>query len=101
MALNNYYRSEPDPLWSRFREESKNTQFYDDLRDYLLEEYSSTFTQFVELCSSPYDSLEYWEQVIEEDQDPKLIIDNLFQDIQASKQQRYVDNVIIGCSRSW
>lgn len=99
MALNGYYRSEPDPLWSRFREESKNSQFYDDIRDYLLEEHSSNFTQFIELCSFPCDSIEYWEELAESDQDPRRIIDSVFQDIQANRQQRYIENIIVGCSR--
>ncbi len=94
--VNSYYRSEPDKLWDRFKEQSKgHDSFYDEVRDYLLEQYASNFTQFVELCSPPYCELEYWEELAESGGDPRQLVDNVFIDQQAERQQRYIENVVI------
>ena len=91
----NYYKSEPDPIFIQFKEEIGHDNLLEDIRDYLLEEYSSNFTQFLELCSSPYDTSEYWKELLESEKDYKTIVDNLFQDDRLAKQQRYMTNVII------
>ena len=97
MALNSYYRTEPDPIWDRFREDSKNhAAFFDGIRDYLLEEHSSNLTQFIELCEDSLCTLEYWESLAESGKDPRQIIDDIVQDRQMLRQQRYIENVIIG-----
>ena len=96
MALNSYYRSEPDQLWDRFKEQDKgHAEFYDDVRDYLLEEHSSNFTQFIQQCSSPYDTVDFWSDLAESGRDPKRIVDDVFQDVQAERQQHYIEDVVI------
>lgn len=100
MALNSYYRSEPDPLWERFKEDSKgHSEFFDDIRDYLLEEHSSNFTQFIELCSSPYDSPEFWTDMAESGRDVRQVIDGIFQDEQMGRQQRYLEGIVISSEK--
>jgi len=94
--LNAYYRSEPDKVWDTFREASKgHASFYDDVRDYLLEEYGSNFTQFIEICTPPYNCLDYWEEAAENDTDVKKLIDDVYQDLQAERQQKYIENVVL------
>ncbi len=96
MALNAYYRSEPDPRWSQFREDSNgHAEFYDAVRDYLLDEHSSNFTQFLEFCTSPYDSFSYWEDLAKSGSNAKTIVDNIFEDVHAEQQQRFLQNVVI------
>ena len=95
--VNAYYRSEPDKLWERFKEQSNgHASFYDDVRDYLLEQHSSNFTQFIEILSPPYCEVEYWDKMAESGQDPRRVVDDVFQDEQAARQQKFMLNVVLG-----
>lgn len=93
--LNSYYKSEPDKMWDQLRENKKTSAFFDDAREYLLEEYSCNLTQFIELCISPVDTVEFWQELAESAISPKDAIDNLAQDLQGEKQQHYITDVVI------
>ena len=98
--VNAYYRSEPDKLWDRFKEQSNgHDSFYDEVRDYLLEQYASNFTQFIEICSPPYCDLDYWEEMAEAKEDPREVIDNVFLQQQAEHQQRYIEGVVLSSAK--
>ena len=95
--VNAYYRSEPDKLWDRFKEQSKgHDSFYDGCRTYLLDKYGSNFTQLIEILSPPYCDFEYWEEMAITGQDPRKIIDEVFQREQQEHAQRYIMNVVLG-----
>ena len=95
--ISSYYRSEPDALWDRFKEQSNgHAEFFDDVRDYLLEEYSTNFTQFIEILSPPACDVEYWDRMAESGADARKVIDDVFQDQQQERQQRYIANVVLG-----
>lgn len=94
--INSYYKSEPDRLWDQLREDTKNAEFFDECREYLLEEYGCNLTQFVEVCTPPCDTIEFWKELAESDVDPREAIDDIAQDEQGSKQQRFIGDIVIG-----
>lgn len=95
--LNSYYRSEPDKLWDRFKESSNgHASFYDEVRDYLLEQHGSNFTQFIETLSPPYCEVEYWDKMAESGRDSREVVDDVFLQEQQERQQKYIMNVVLG-----
>jgi len=92
-----YYKSEPDKIWDRFKEQSNgHAEFYDEVRDYLLQEYSSNFTQLIETLSPPFCEVEYWDRIAESGKDVRRVIDEVFQQEQQEHAQRYIMNVVLG-----
>jgi len=94
--INSYYRSEPDRIWERLRDDKRHTDFFDECREYLLEQYGCNLTQFIEICTSPCDTLEFWKDLAESEIDPREAIDDIAADEQVSKQQKFIGNIVIG-----
>jgi len=94
--INSYYKSEPDRFWEQLREDKAHAEFFDECREYLLEEYGCNLTQFVEVCTPPCDTIEFWKELAESDVDPREAIDDIAQDEQGSKQQRFIGDIVIG-----
>jgi hypothetical protein len=93
--INSYYRSEPDSMYEKLSRDKTHTTFYTDCREYLLEQYGCNLSQFIELCPPCCSSIDYWQQLAEADVDPKRTIDDLAQDEQGERQQRYVNGIVI------
>jgi hypothetical protein len=93
--MSSYYRSYPDPVWNILRERSSKTrQFFDDLREHLLNEYNCNLTMFVE------DTMQRTAQQMLDDDDlmmmassgrsPQAIVNDLFAEAHQLRTQKTV-----------
>jgi hypothetical protein len=97
--INTYYRSEKDPLWEQYRDQSKTKtqrEFFDKAREYCLQMYSCNLTLFIrtQCIYHPYDTDDYWMEV-SESENPEAVIDDIFYKWQQWRQQAAINGSLL------